>query len=148
MAPSPLVIEALREAGRLAAADGVRLAIENGVAHVAGSARSMANVLDVVGMENVGANWDPGNAWPWDPDLDAAPTILGDRIFNIHVKDTTIREGKRVHDSVGNGSIDWKGQMDLLKGIGYAGPVVIETHCTPSVEKSRENLDILTKWIG
>ena len=144
---SPVVLEGLKEASKMAAEAGVRLAIENEPGYTAVGAKSLADLIDAVGMDNVGGNWDPGNAWPYDPDIDQGPKILGKRIFNVHVKDCTIRDGQRVHDAVGKGSIDWKNQIDQLKEISYKGAVVIETHCVPGMNKSMENLNILSPWV-
>ncbi len=149
-APTPLVVDAMREAGRRAYERGIRLAIENEPGYTAVTARGLATLIDAVAMQNVGANWDPGNAYPWDREIDNAIDILGDRIFNVHVKDTWIRNEKRGFDSVGNGDIDWKRQIDQLSNRHYTGNIVVETHCTPdvSVKKSRENVDTLRRLIA
>ena len=145
--PSKFVLDGLKEAGKLAAEADIRLAIENEPGYTAVGARSLADLIDAIGMDNVGGNWDPGNAYPYDPDIDKGPEILGDRVFNAHVKDTGIRDGKRVFDSVGKGDIDWKNQIDGLKAVGYDGAVVIETHCTPGMNKSMENMNALLPWL-
>ena len=80
--PPQLVIDGLKEAGRLAKEENARIAIENEPGYTAVGARALAELVDAVGMENVGANWDPGNAWPYDTEIDQAVEILGDRIFN------------------------------------------------------------------
>jgi sugar phosphate isomerase/epimerase len=148
--PTSLVIDAMREAGRRAREHGIRFAIENEPGYTAVTARGLATLIDSVGMQNVGANWDPGNAYPWDREIDDAIDILGDRIFNVHVKDTWVRNENRGFDSVGNGDIDWKRLVDQLSKRNYDGCIVVETHCSPevSVEKSRENVDILRRLIG
>jgi len=141
-------VDALCAAGRLAAEAGVRLAIENEPAYTAVSSRGLAHLIDRVGLENVGANWDPGNAYPFDPEIDSAVGILGDRIFNVHVKDTWAREGQRGFDAVGGGQIDWRGHIDALGNAGYGGAIVVETHCIPGVEKSKRSVDVLAGWLG
>jgi len=148
--PTSLVVEAMREAGRRAREHGIRLAIENEPGYTAVTARGLVALIDAVGMQNVGANWDPGNAHPWDREIDDAINILGDRIFNVHVKDTCVRNEKRGFDSVGNGDIDWKRQVDQLSERNYDKYIVVETHCAPeiSVAKSRENVDALRRLIG
>jgi sugar phosphate isomerase/epimerase len=146
--PADFVVEGLREAGRIAAEKGVRIALENEPGFTAVGARSAAILIDRIGMENVGANWDPGNAWPWDVEIASGPRILGERIFNVHVKDTARRDGERVFDVAGRGSVGWKQQVDQFGEMGYDGAIVVETHFEPGVEKSRENVDILKKWLG
>jgi sugar phosphate isomerase/epimerase len=138
--PPGIVVAALREAGTAAARYGVRLAIENEPDHTAVGCGSLAKLIDAVGMENVGANWDPGNAYPYDAELDSAVEILGDRIFNVHVKDTGIRSGKRVFGPVGHGDIDWRTLIRTLAEAAYDGYLVIETHCEPGIEKSLDSV--------
>jgi sugar phosphate isomerase/epimerase len=142
------VVNAMREAGRMAADHGVRLAIENEPAYTAVTAGGLARLIDAVGMDNIGGNWDPGNAYPWDQEIVRGPEILGDRIFNVHVKDCWVRDNERGFDSVGNGDIDWKAQVDGLTKLGYDGAIVVETHCQPGVEKSKENTDSLKAIVG
>lgn len=148
--PTSLVVDAFREAGRRASDHGIRLAIENEPEYTAVTARGLASLIDAIAMQNVGANWDPGNAYPWDPEIDDAIGILRDRVFNVHVKDTWVRGEKRGFDSVGNGDIDWKRQVDQLSKRDYEGYIVVETHCAPevSVGKSRENVDALRRLIS
>jgi len=146
--PPKLVVDALKEAGRLAREAGVRLTVENEPGYTAVGVRALAELVDAVGMDNVGANWDPGNAWPYDPDIDDGPRILGSRVFNVHVKDTAMRGGKRVFDSVGRGDIRWQAQVDGLRAIGYAGPFVVETHCEPGVEKTRASVEAVRALLG
>ena len=138
--PPSLVVDAIARAGRIAQDAGVRIALENEPGYSAVGARGLANLIEAVGMENVGANWDPGNAWPYDPDIDSGPAILGDRVFNVHVKDTTERDGQREFDVPGEGSINWPAQIEGLRAIGYDGPIVVETHCQPRFEKTRASV--------
>jgi len=147
-APPPLVVEAIRQAGRLAAAADVRLAIENEPGFHAVTSRSLAALIDEVNMPNVGANWDPGNAWPYDQDIDRGPLMLESRLLNVHAKDTAIRAGERVFDALGKGGVNWRRQIGNLRAMGYGGPVVVETHCEPGVETSRANAEILRAWLG
>lgn len=136
-----LVVDAIAEAGRLAAGAGIRLALENEPGYHAVGARSLLDIVNAVGLDSVGANWDPGNAWPYDPEIDDGPRILGDRLFNVHAKDAAERDGKRIFDALGRGAINWRAQVECLRAVGYTGPFVIETHCEPGIEKSRLSIE-------
>ena len=140
-APPTIVVEALRETGRIAARHGVRVAIENEPGYTATGCRALANLTNAVDMENVGANWDPGNAFPFDSEINDAVRVLAGRIFNVHVKDTVVQGDSRRFDSVGKGQIDWKKQITDLAASSYKGCLVIETHCEPGIEKTRESLE-------
>ena len=146
-APPALVVEALRETGRIAAQHGVRVAIENEPGYTATGCRALANLINAVGMENIGANWDPGNAFPFDPEIDDAVRVLAGRIFNVHVKDTSVQGDHRRFDSVGKGQINWKKQINDLAASAYEGCLVIETHCEPGIEKTRESLDAVRRLL-
>ena len=145
--PAALVVDAISEAGRLAEQAGLRIALENEPGYTAVGARRLAALVDAVGMPNVGANWDPGNAWPFDPEIDDGPAILADRLFNVHVKDTAERDGARVFDAPGLGEIDWQAQLAGLRFVGYDGPIVVETHCEPRVEKSHASVATISGWL-
>ena len=61
-------------------------------------------------------------------------------ITNVHVKDTIA--GALVQCvAVGEGVVDWPGQLRALAADRIVGHVTIETHCPPLVEKSRQNLE-------
>ena len=62
-------------------------------------------------------------------------------IDNVHVKDVKKTDTGNVFVPVGHGDIDWKGQMNDLKTDGYAGNIVIETHCKPLLELTRKSVE-------
>ncbi|MBF8297166.1 MAG: endonuc 2 protein [Bacteroidetes bacterium] len=68
-------------------------------------------------------------------------------IANVHVKDTS--EGALIRCvPVGEGAIDWKGQLKAIVRDEIVKHVTIETHCLPLVEKSKQNVDTLKQYLA
>ncbi len=127
----PRIYELVREAGRRAKAQNLRLALENvGGSYVETGAHS-AELLKAVRNENVGLTWDPNNAGAGGersfPDgyrlLDAA------RIFHVHLRDYRHRpDGKVEWSAVGEGEFDNLGQIRALLKDGFKETFTLETH--------------------
>ena len=62
--------------------------------------------------------------------------------MNVHAKDTL--KGALIQCvPIGDGVIDWRGQMQALVRDRPVQHVTIETHCHPLVENSRRNAEVL-----
>ena len=75
-------------------------------------------------------NWDPGNAaalgeTPFPNGYDLLPKK---RIGHCHPEDTITKPGGYDWAPVGKGVINWVGQFEALKKMGYNHAVVLETH--------------------
>jgi L-ribulose-5-phosphate 3-epimerase len=106
---------------------GIELLMETGQE----SASELLQFLNNLRVKNFGINFDPANMILYgsgDP-IDAMKT-LGRRIRHVHVKDATkskkpgIEWGSEV--AFGEGEVPHDQFVRALKGIGYAGPLVIE----------------------
>ena len=139
--------EYFRRASELAGAAGCRLAIENEPGFLCDSGSRTHTMIREVGSPHLGANWDPCNAYGTEetpyPDGYAA---VRPSIFNVHVKDT--RSGALIECvPVGEGAVDWEGQLSALVRDRPVEHITIETHCLPLVEKSRQNVTVLTRML-
>ena len=112
---------------------GMMLGIENEPATFVGCARTLKIFLDKVNSPVVKAIWDPGNEIH---DIDGiAPfpngyRLLKDNIAHIHLKDS-IRigyEGKAMCVPMGEGEVNYWGQLKALKEDKYNGYISLETH--------------------
>ncbi|MHC5036469.1 MAG: sugar phosphate isomerase/epimerase family protein [Planctomycetota bacterium] len=135
------VIRHLSEAGRRAAEHGMTLLVENEPGCWCDSGSRTAAVLKEVGDPAVRANWDPANA----VGLEEAPFPDGygairSFVANLHIKDTP-KDPMVACVPVGEGKVDWEGQLRAVVGDGGLDHVVLETHCLPLIENSRKNLD-------
>lgn len=143
-----LWIDAMRRAAEIARRSSVDLVIENEPGFWASSGAATADLIRKAGMANLGANWDPCNAYgaeakPYPEGYEAVREF----IKNVHVKDTL--EGSLIRCvPVGEGAIDWKGQLRALLNDGVVGHVTIETHCLPLIDKSKQNIDTLRKYLA
>jgi L-ribulose-5-phosphate 3-epimerase len=130
----------LAAAAELARAAGTRLVIENEPACAVGSGRQLGeldatllaqapDLADVIALL-----WDPGNAVTAG-EADAFPggyrALDPARIAHVHLKDVE-------HDAhgfrfvpVGQGAIDYRGQLRALIADGYRGVLVLEPHYRP-----------------
>jgi hexulose-6-phosphate isomerase len=72
----------------------------------------------------VGACYDLGNASAAGRRPSAELTRLHERLFEVHVKDRR-RDGPNVR--LGKGAVDFRDVSEVLRRLGYAGPLVLET---------------------
>jgi sugar phosphate isomerase/epimerase len=135
------VVEILKRVAVEAERRGFIIAIENEPGFWCNSGSNTAKILQMVNSHALGANWDPANAMGTDeaPYPDGYNAIKP-FIKNLHVKDTA--KGALVECvPVGDGVIDWNGQLRAVVQDGMLSHVTIETHCLPLVEQSKKNVD-------
>ncbi len=143
-----IAIDFLRRAATIAGRAGVKLAIENEPGFWCDTGANTRTIIDVVASPALGANWDPANAYgtaeiPYPEGYEA----IKERIFNVHVKDT--RQGSLVQCvPVGEGVLDWAGQLRALVHDNIVAHVTIETHCLPLIENSRRNVETLRRMLS
>lgn len=137
----------MRRAADLAHREGMVLAIENEPGFWADTGVNTRRLIKDVGSPALGANWDACNAFgtterPYPEGYEA----IKDVIVNVHIKDTA--RGALIQCvPVGDGVIDWKGQMQALMRDGIVSHATIETHCLPLVENSRKNVEVLRRYM-
>jgi sugar phosphate isomerase/epimerase len=138
-----LAVDLFRRAAEAAAGAGMRIAIENEPGFHCDTGVNTRRIIEEVGSPALGANWDPCNAFgtdevPYPAGYDAIKRV----IINVHAKDTA--EGSLIRCvPIGEGVIDWQGQMKALMRDRIVGHVTIETHCLPLIEQSAKNVQML-----
>lgn len=135
----------MQRAAKLAAEAGVRLAIENEPGFWCDTGVNTLDIIRAVNSPWLGANWDPCNAYgttetPYPEGYEAIKSA----IVNVHVKDTK-RGALIACVPVGDGVIDWKGQLAALMRDNLVSHLTIETHCLPLKENSRRNVETLRR---
>jgi sugar phosphate isomerase/epimerase len=121
----------LQGAAERCAKDNLILLLENEMACNTATGEESAAVLKVIPNKNFMLNWDPGNAAA----LDSTPYSTGyqvlpkDRIGHCHCKDV-VRKLDRKYDwaPVGDGMVDWVGQLQALRRDGFRYGLSLETH--------------------
>lgn len=146
------IIKAFKEPAARAEAAGVILGLENEHACMLGTGAEIARVIKAVNSPALKAIWDPGNAFcagelPY-PDGYLA---CKDDIVHVHVKDAVWDDEKPKFVCIGDGKIDFPGQLRALKADGYTGYLSLETHFKPggvAEEGSRQCLAALNRLLA
>ncbi len=142
------ILEALRRAAKSAEQYGLTLAVENEPGFWCDTGSNTARILAQVNASNLRANWDPGNAMgeseePYPHGYEALKQWIG----NVHVKDTS--KGALVECvPLGEGKVDWPGQLQALARDQIVAHVTIETHCAPLRENSKRNLEYVRRVLS
>jgi len=134
------VVDLLGEAAEGASREGIQLVLENEPGCWADTGKVAAEMVRKVGHPNLRLNWDPCNSLssggkPYPEEYEE----LKDMMVHLHIKD--LKDGKYV--AVGEGDVDWRGQLRALLRDGFGGYYTIETHYGPRVKASKtcwENL--------
>lgn len=144
----------LQDAAERCAKNNLILLLENEMSCNTGTGAEAAATLAAIPNRNFMLNWDPGNAaalgsTPYPDGYDLLPK---ERIGHCHCKDVVRKpDGKYEWAPVGGGVIDWVGQFEAFKKIGYHYAVSLETHWrgagTPEAS-TRISMDGLKKTLA
>jgi sugar phosphate isomerase/epimerase len=120
-----------REAVRVAADHGVKLAIEN---HIDFTSDEIVQLLDQVDSDHLGVNFDTANFARLLDDPVKGMRKLAPRVLATHIKDLKVNPQASVDDwfffsstPVGDGFVDNLALARLLKEAGYKGFLAVET---------------------
>ena len=123
----------LREATKVAADQGVILAMEN---HIDFTAREILQLIEEVSSANFGVNFDTGNALRLFEDPVEEAKLLAPYIHATHIKDLSPRRGGSPREwnfwesvPAGHGVVDIPGVMRALQAQGYPGVLCVEVDC-------------------
>jgi len=124
------VARALERLAAQAAPHGRTIGLENEHACSIATAEETARVLAAVSHPNLKVVWDPANAYVSGetPYPDGYLRLPADRIAHVHAKDCRVEGHHPVWGPLGEGGIDWKGQIHALAADGYRGYISLETH--------------------
>jgi sugar phosphate isomerase/epimerase len=122
----------LRAAARRCAKENLILLLENEMDCNTATGAEAAATLSEVREPNFMLNWDPGNAATFPdamPYPDGYNLLPKKRIGHCHAKSVVRKpDGKWEWAPVGEGVVDWVGQLRALKRDGYRHAVSLETH--------------------
>lgn len=121
------LVNTLRYLGDYAADQGVRIALETHGGLTRNGALA-ARLLSAVDHPAVGVNYDTGNIYYYNDDLDPAEDVrqVADKVFQVHVKDTSGGKGDWMFCALGEGRVDFPAILGTLKQAGFAGPYSLE----------------------
>jgi len=130
-AQEEMIVDAFAEPAQMAERAGITLVIENEHACCLGTGAQTARVLEEIASPAVRAVWDPGNAFmAGEAPFPTGYEAIKDFVAHVHVKDATVPAGALAPawTVVGEGEIDWAGQIAALERDGYSGWLSLETH--------------------
>lgn len=128
------IVDAFDEPIRVAEQEDVTLVVENEHACYIGTGAEAARLVSTLDSPRVRVCWDPGNAFcagerPYPDGYEEVRALLG----HVHVKDAVMDEGGKPRFVViGEGEIDYPGQLEALRRDGYTGYLSLETHYVPA----------------
>ena len=140
-------VDFMSRAAEKAGKEGIKVIIENEPGFWCDSGANTAKLIQTVNSPYLRANWDPCNGYgtaerPFPEGYEAVKQFIA----NVHVKDT--KEGSLIRCvPVGEGALNWKGQLAALVRAQLVRHVTIETHCLPLVEKSKQNVETLKRYL-
>ena len=140
-------VDFMSRAAERAGKEGIRIIIENEPGFWCDSGANTAKLIQMVNSPFLRANWDPCNGYgtserPFPEGYESVKQYIA----NVHVKDT--KEGSLIRCvPVGEGALDWRGQLAALVRDQLVRHVTIETHCLPLVEKSKQNVETLKSYL-
>ena len=124
------VAAALQALAAQAAHHDLVIGIENEHACHIATARETRRVLDAIPDENLQVVWDPANAFVSGEE--AFPTgyelLPAARIGHVHAKDCRMTGHSPEWCALGEGAVDWRGQLAALAAAGYQKAIHLETH--------------------
>jgi len=124
------IVDALRGLAGQAATHGVTIGVENEHACNIATGAETGKLLAALDHSNLKIVWDPANALVAgeNPFPEGYGKVAPDRIAHVHAKDCHVTNHKPTFCAVGEGAVDWRGQIDALVRDGYKGWISLETH--------------------
>ena len=138
-----VILEKFQKPLEIIEAEGVILGIENEPSTFAGNGREVAFFLSKIKSKYVKAVWDPGNDI-WDP-FGEIPypdgyNYVKEYIVHIHVKDGIRKDKGHEFTPIGEGQVDYVGQLKALIRDNYKGYLSVETHWRPKKKLTEEQV--------
>ncbi|MBD3182709.1 TIM barrel protein [Candidatus Poribacteria bacterium] len=127
--------EYYQEPVKIIESEGIILGLENESSTSLATAKLTAKFIQEIGSPNVKAIWDPANEAHAKDGITPYPdayNVLKPMMIHCHAKDAAPGpDGKMESVPVGDGIIDWSGQLKELLDSGYKGYLSLETHWRP-----------------
>lgn len=123
------VSEGYKTLGDIAGELGVRLAFEVHMGTIHDLPTTTMKLIDMIDNPFVGVNLDYGNVVFFNdaPSLRESIDTIGSKLFYIHIKNPiALPDGSRYIVGLGDGQINHREYMSLLKQTGYSGPICLE----------------------
>ena len=129
----------LRSLATYAANQGIRLALETHGGPTR-NGRLAKEFLEEVAHPNLGCNYDTGNIFYYNDNIDPAEDIreIADRVVHVHLKDTQGGKEEWKFCGLGEGRVDFAKIIATLDSVGFRGPYSIEIEGIEGEDLNRE----------
>jgi L-ribulose-5-phosphate 3-epimerase len=133
------VFSNLRSLATYAADRGVCIALETHAGPTK-SGRAAMEFLEELAHPNVGCNYDTGNIFFYNDNIDPAEDIreIESRVVHVHLKDTLGGKGEWKFCGLGEGRVDFARIIATLDAVGFRGPYSIEIEGIEGEDLNRE----------
>lgn len=118
--------DSLAQLCEMGGARGVQIGIEGCVPHFVRSAEEHLELFRMLPGSDLRVCLDPSHMFLHGESPVAAVETLFDRISLVHVKDAAGRYPEFTLPPLGQGEMDWKGLLGLLRSLGYDGDYAVE----------------------
>lgn len=121
--------EGFKILGKMARDLNFKFAFEAHMGYIHDLPEKTKELVDMVDSPNVGVNLDYGNSvyFKEKPTLKQAIEVCGDKLFYVHLKNSVgLRDSSRFPTALGEGEINHREYIALLKESNYSGPICIE----------------------
>ena len=140
---------------KIAEREGIILGFENVSSGNIGTSDDLVRMFNYFDSPNLKLIWDPGNAYAAGEKMPYPNGYekIKHKIIHVHVKDAIFDEsGNRIWKPIGQGDVDYKGQLKALLRDNYQGVIALETHCTAEngskIDGTKQSLDGLMAIIN
>lgn len=130
--------DSLRELVEYAAVRGVLIGMEYEPGLLVERVEELAQLIKELDSEWFGANLDLGHSCVLGEDPERVMTLLGAKVFHVHLED--IRSRKHYHLIPGLGDLDFERVLQVLRDHGYSGYVTVELYTYPHRPKEAAEL--------
>jgi sugar phosphate isomerase/epimerase len=128
-------VDAIRQCAEYAGAAGLKYSIEPHPYRYAGNTDGLLRLIERVGSDHFGVNWDPSHLFPAAELPHVSILRLNKRLLHCHFSDN---DGlTNVHWRPGEGKIDWPAVMAALKEVGYDDVISLEFEDIPGVSRGK-----------
>lgn len=140
------VISAYHEPLKIIDGEGITLGMENESTTSLSTAKLTAKFIEEIDSPNIRGIWDPANeahAADGETPYPDAYNRMKPTMIHAHLKDAgpNPESGEIESVPVGDGVIDWQGQLQAFVDEGYEGHLCLETHWRPTLKIEEDLLN-------
>lgn len=123
-----LIVESFQDFGAKVAPLGMKFGFETHMNYIHDLPVPAKKLVDLIDSPAIGINMDYGNTayFPVKPSVTETIDIYGDKLFYLHLKNSSPVAGSRIATALGDGEINHRVYMEKLMEVGFTGPIGIE----------------------